>query len=512
MFRWLKKQKNAPEKAENTDAQDKKVLSKSLKNNRDTINTLFENVDTMLSREFHNARQPSIAFCIYYTDGVTDASLINEHIIKPLMLSEDIDPLHDVLTQVKNHVVMMNDVSQTCRIEKIIGSITYGDTLLLIDGCDSALLFSSKSFQLRSLSEPEGERVLSGPREGFTEGIMTNLSLIRRRLRTNNLKIRMITKGKHTNTSVAVLYMDNIVNKNILNELYRRLETVNIDGILDSNYIKEYIAERSFLGFNTVGTTERPDVVVGKLLEGRIALVVDGTPVVLTLPYLFIENFQSNEDYYMNTIYATLSRLLRIASFCFSVTIPAVYISLVAFHHEILPHALMLNFAAERMGAPLPAAVECFVMLILFDILRETGIRMPNHIGQAMSIVGALIIGQAAVEAKLVTAPMIIVVALSGLTILLVPRLTTASQVGRYACLILSSLLGFIGLMVGVAVIIVHIINLKSFGVPMLTQTDSLRFQEIKDIFIRAPWPKMLTRYKPLTDNIVRQTQNASRK
>lgn len=486
-------------------------LSTSLDDNIKLLDDLFDTVDTMLSRRFRNAGDSAASFCIYYSDGVTDAMMINEHAIKPLILSKELRAGPGLFEQIKSQIVLMNDIQETTDIQEIVNAITYGDTLLLIDGSDRALILSSKSFTLRSISEPEGEKVLSGPREGFSEGIMTNLSLIRRRLRTHHLKLHFITKGRQSSTSVCVAYLDNIVNKTILSELYRRLETIDMDAVLDSNYLNEHIAEKSVLGLSSTGSTERPDVVVGKLLEGRIAILVDGTPTALTLPYLFIENFQSSEDYYMSPIYASYSRILRIMCFFLTITVPAVFVAVVAFHHDMLPSALMLSIANGRRNVPLPAALECFVMLIVFDILREAGVRMPSHVGQALSIVGALVIGQAAVEAKLVAAPMVIVVAFAGISILMVPRLTVAGLIGRYACLLLATMLGLTGLVVGLSVILIHILNMKTFGIPYLLPTEQLRYQEVKDIFFRAPWPKMFTRISPLSRNATRTKPGPSK-
>lgn len=480
-------------------------ISNTLEDNMRIMNRLFENVDIMLSRSFENANQPDIKYCIYYSDGVVDSLLINEHIIKPLIVLDKLQPGAGLFGQIKNHIIMSNEVTESSDMAEIVSTITYGDTVLFIESCDKALLFNSKKFSLRSSEEPEGERVLSGPREGFTEGIMANLSMLRRRLRTNDFKVKLLTKGTVTQTIVCVTYMDNIVNKRILKELYRRLNAIDIDGVMDSNYIAEFIGEQSKFGFRSLGTTERPDVAVAKMLEGRIVILIDGSPVALTAPFLFIENFQSNEDYYMPSIYSSFSRILRIFCFVLTVTVPAIYISIVAYHHEIIPSSLMISITSQRANVPLPAALECFLMLIMFDVLRETGIRMPNHVGQAMSIVGALVIGQAAVEAQLVAAPMIIVVAFTGITNLLVPRLTTASLVVRYFCLILASVLGLTGLMAGLSITFVHALSMDTIGVPSFSPLKRLGFQEVKDTFVRAPWPNMIQRLWPLSPNTNRQ-------
>lgn len=486
-------------------------LTKSLADNTALFKELFLNVDLVREREFSNAANPKARFSIMYTEGVVSSEVVNLSVIRPLTEFESLNTRGGMFEQIRDSVLQNNELRDTQETEQLVKALCFGDTLLFIDGFDRAIIIGSKNFTTRGITEPEGERVLSGPREGFTETIITNLSMVRRRLLTSDLKLCMRNMGKHSSTAVCIAYMDNIVNKSILAELYRRLEGVDLDAILDGNYISEYITEQSGFGFSTVDTTERPDVVVGKLMEGRIAIFTDGSPVVLTLPYLFIECFQTSEDYYMNPIYTSFSRALRMLCFALTCLVPAIYIATVSYHHELLPSSIIINFAAHRANAPLSAATECFLMLIIFDILRETGVRMPNHVGQAMSIVGALVIGQSAVEANLVAAPVVIIVAITGITILLVPRLTTAALISRYFCLILACMLGNTGVMVGVTVLIVHVLNLKSLGVPIVLQAKRLRFQEVKDIFIRAPWPKMLTRTRILSSNTVRQKRYRNR-
>ncbi|HWQ50868.1 MAG TPA: spore germination protein, partial [Terriglobales bacterium] len=353
--------------------------------------------------------------------------------------------------------------------------------------------------------EPEGEKILSGPREGFCEALLQNLALVRRKLRTNDLKMKFQTQGRRSNTSLCVVYMESLVRPEILDELYRRLSAIDIDALLDTNYVIELISDAKWSVFRTAGYTERPDVVAGKLLEGRIAVFVDGSPVVLTVPYLFIENFQSNEDYYLGYYYTSFSRMLRIVSFFLAISVPALYIAVVAYHHEMLPNPLMLNIAVESHNVPMPAGLEAFILLIMFDILRETGVRMPLGVGQALSIVGALVVGSAAVEANLVSATMIIVTAVSGITSLLVPRMSSAVVLLRFALLLLASGFGFFGLTTGLSVLLIHMLQLESFGVLQLTPDRELRFQRLKDTAIRAPWWLMKTRPGAITKDRVRQ-------
>lgn len=405
-------------------------------------------------------------------------------------------------------MIFINDTKTTNQFKEIIAAITYGDTILFAEGAAEALILSTKNFQTRSITEPEAEKILSGPREGFTESLMINLSMVKRKLRTNELKMKFQTLGQRTGTQVCVCYIDSIVNKNILKELNRRLSRIDIDGVLDTNYITELIRENRASPFRATGYTERPDVIVGKLLEGRIAIFLDGTPAVLTVPYLFIENFQSSEDYYLSYFYTSFSRILRILGFLLTIIVPGLYITIVAYHQEMLPTALLVNIASERQSVPLPAGVEAFIMMIVFDILRETGIRMPSNVGQALSIVGALVIGQAAVTAKLVAAPMIIVVALTGITSLLVPKLNSPIIFVRIILFGLSCALGYFGLAIGLSILLVHLLNLQSLGIPQLTPTGKLQFQDLKDIAIRAPWWSMITRRKNIAQDRVRMKEH----
>lgn len=470
------------------------TLTSSYENNLLILKSLFQDDDTMQFRPLQSNRNDGLLFCIIYCDSVVDPSIIDDHILTPLMMAEKLPAGDQAADALMKKTIRINGVKKTGSVKEIVKAITYGDTLLLIKGSSQALLLSTKRFETRGITEPDSEKIISGPREGFSEALMINLSMMRRKLRTHELKMKYYTLGQRSQTQICVAYIDTLVNKNILEELWLRLRKIDIDAILDANYINELIKNNSLSPFRTTGFTERPDVVAGKLLEGRIAIFVDGTPVVLTIPYLFIENFQNSEDYYLNFYYASFSRLLRILGFILSIIVPALYIAIESYHHEMLPAPLMISIAIERQSVPLPSALEAFLLLITFDILRETGIRMPSNIGQALSIVGALVVGQAAVEAKLVAAPMIIIIAITGITSLLVPKLNPPVILLQLCLLTLASGFGFLGLIVGLAILLVHILKLQSFGISQLTSDRDLRYQTIKDTMIRAPWWQMYTR------------------
>lgn len=470
------------------------------------LKKVFEHDNPILFRELETGKGEKC--CLIFCDGLVNSQLIDDHLIRPLTQLKQLPPGEKAADILITKVFQINSVKKTRDYDEIIQGITYGDTLMVVDGINEALLFSTKCFQSRAITEPEGEKIFSGPREGFTEVMMTNLAMVRRKLRTDKLRMRYHKVGKQTNTQLCVAYLDGLVNPATLAELYRRLGLIDIDGVLDANYITELIRDNAWSPFRSIGYTERPDVVAAKLLEGRVAVFVDGTPVVLTLPYLFIENFQSNEDYYLSFYYTSFSRVLRILSFFITAMLPAIYIATVAYHQEMLPAPLIISIARERQNVPLPAALEAFIMIIIFEILKETALRMQTHVGQALSIVGALVLGQAAVEAKLVAAPMIIVIAMTGITSLLVPKMNASILIIRLGILLLASCFGFLGVIIGFALILTHVLSLRSFGLWQLASDHKINYQKFKDTVIRAPWYQMILRPKQIAMNVVRQKAN----
>lgn len=512
IFKPLKKSKNKDKIIQNSISElspptKTNDISSSLKENISLLENLFKDDDTFVTRHIKNANN-SAHFFIAYCDGVVNSQVINDYIIKPLVNSNLPGTKKSTANEIIENVVLVSEATKSNDIKKIIESITYGDTILFTEGLAEAIILNSKFFTTRSITEPDAEKILSGPREGFTEGLMTNLSLIRRKLRTNELKIKSYTLGERTKTQMCICYIDGIVNKNVLKELYKRLDKIKMDGVLDTNYITEQIRDNTYSPFRTTGYTERPDVVVAKLLEGRVALVLDGTPVVMTIPYLFVENFQSNEDYYLSYYYTSFQRILRFVSYFLTISVPAIYIGAFAFHLETMPPQLMVSIASERISVPLPAALETYLMLIVFDILKEAGMRMPSNAGQALSIVGALVIGQAAVSAKLVAAPMIIIVAIVGITNLLVPKMNASIILIRFTLLTFACIFGLTGVVLGLSALLVHLLNLESFGVPVMSSLNNFKFQDVKDTVVRSPWQTMIKRPPELADDKIRMNND----
>ncbi len=474
-------------------------LDGSLLHDLDMFTEIFNDDDTLIIRRFQNERDEALKFCVIFIDGMVNNETINENIMQPVIRAATAIHDDETIEKIKDIVIAANDVKMTSDVGKLTDAIVRGDTVFLADGSSRGLIISTKGWQTRSIEEPPSERLIVGPREGFVESLLMNLSLIRRRLATNDLKFKLITMGVRSRTKVCVCYLDSIVNKKILKEVYKRLSTIDTDIILDTEYIREYIRDHPFSPFLSNGSTERPDVVAANIMEGRIAIMVDGSPVALTVPYLFVENFQSNEDYYVAFPLASVNRLLRIAGFWISISIPGIYTALVTYHQEAIPTPLLLSISAARQGVPFPTIVEVILLTIVFEMLRDAGVRMPSNLGQALSIVGALVLGSASVEAKIVSAPIVIIVSVAAITGLMVPKLTGAVVALRPVLLLLSAFLGLYGYMCGFIGILIHLCSMRSFGIPYMVHITALEAHEMKDTAIKAPdWyfkyrPKLIT-------------------
>jgi spore germination protein KA len=462
-------------------------LGKSVDDNVFQFKRAFRDDDTFMFKFFTNMEQDDARFCILYINGMVDEKLIESNILQPIIQGTLPKNSKGNLEAILNQVILSNDAEKLYDTSKMIERIIQGDSLLLMDNCSEALIISTKGWQSRSISEPEAEKTLRGPREGFVEPILVNLSMIRRKLKTPDLKFKFMTLGVQSKTKVSICYIDGIVNQKILSEVFERLGKIDIDGAIGSGYLTELIKDSPYSPFKTIGSTERPDVAAAKLLEGRIIVVVDGSPVAMTLPFLFEEYFQANEDYYINYYFSSISRVLRILGFVITITSPAIYVALMTFHQEMLPTPLIISIFAARQGIPFPTIVETIAMLLVFELLREASIRMPSNIGQALNIVGVLVLGQAAVQAKLVSAPVIIVVALSGITGLMTPRIKGPVLLLRLLLVIISGFIGLYSFIVGIMALVLHLCTIRSFGVPYMMSFSSLEAEDLKDTAIRAP-------------------------
>lgn len=482
-----------------------KKLSPYIDENIAYIKKIFENDHILRSR---NITLPCRQKCaLFFFDGMVNNEILNESTVRPLLTFSGNFTEEKAQFSVE-HILFTAESSVTENVSDMLRSLMYGDTLIIFDGDTHAVTVNTKGWRTRGISEPCDERVLEGPREGFDEAVMLNMAMIRRKLPTPDLKAEYVQAGRRTDTRMFICYLESVVNRTALKELKKRISEIDIDGILDSNYINELINSNRFSLFKTAGTTERPDIVAARLLEGRVALFVDGTPVVLTLPYLFSENFQSDDDYYQNYIVAFSGRIMRYICFFLSLSLPGLYLALVTHHKQLVPTSFFITVASSRQGVPFPSLLECLLLILVFEMLRETGLRVPQSMGHALSIVGGLVIGQAAVEAKIVSAPMLIVVAASGIAGLMVQKLKSAIFYGRIIIVLLGNFFGLFGCFVGVTALFSVIFSLSSFETDYTQSLDNISFQSLKDTVIRAPFYKMITRPQRLSKNKIRQKRS----
>lgn len=478
-------------------------LKTSLQQNIQTIENAVGKSSDIITREIRIGKQGNIKAGIIFTDGLTDTNALQNFILETLMLDlneidlqEKASPGQNLLSVLKDVAMTVGEIKEITNLEVILTSLLSGDTIFLIDGYAEVLVISNKQWIERGVTEPTAQTVVRGPREGFNENLRVNTALIRRRIKDSNLRIESKEIGTRTKTNVAIIYIQDIADDKIVEEVRLRLDRIHVDGILESGNVEEFIQDSTYSPFSTVFNSERPDVVAAALLEGRIAIVVDGTPFVLLVPALFVQFFQSPEDYYERNIIGSLIRILRFVAFGISLLAPSVFIAITTFHQSMLPPSLLISLAAQREGVPFPAFVEALIMEITFEILREAGIRMPRSIGSAMSIVGAFVIGTAAVEAGLISAMMVIIVSITAITSFVPPSYEMAISVRmiRFIFMVLAAIFGIFGIVVGLIVFILHLCSLRSFGIPYMSPIAPFNISSQKDTFIVLPIWKMITR------------------
>lgn len=471
-------------------------ISGSLKSDIELFEKIFEKDSVLRIKELKARRGKSLDCAVVYIDGMTDSDQLNEAVIRPLLTLDVKCESKSVAEYIEKQLLFANDTKLMSRVSDILTSVLYGEALILTDGSSQAVVADVKGWRTRGISEPQDERVQQGPREGFEEAALLNLAMLRRKLQTPDLCCENMRVGRRTGTSVYICYLDTLASPEVVSEVKKRISEIDIDGILDSNYLTEQIRDAKGSLFKTCGSTERPDTVAARLLEGRVAIVVDGTPSVVTVPYLFSESFQADEDYYLSFWVSSAGRILRYVCFFLAISIPSVFVALTVFHSELLPTSLVTVNAQLRSGVPFSPFTECIILIFVFEILREAGVRMSQGFGHTLSIVGGLVVGQAAVEARIISTPMLITVALSGIAGLMLPRLKGAVFYLRLILLLLGAYFGLLGYISGVFLTAAHIFSLTSFGCDYTVSLNKADFQSLKDTFFRASWENM--RKRPL--------------
>jgi spore germination protein KA/spore germination protein len=433
-------------------------------------------------------------------DGLVNTDSLNDALEALMVLEKGVESVEDIMKT----TLPVSQLTPADNFGDLLLGILGGDTALFVGDESKAILMGIRGPEKRSVAEPETESVVRGPREGFVENLRTNTSMIRRKLKTPRLKMRSMTLGAETNTSIVIGYMEDLADPAMVEEVVNRLKKIKVDSILESGYIEEFIQDSAFSPFPQVQYTERPDVVVAALLQGRVAIITDGTPFVLLVPFVFSQIMQASEDYYERFQIATLVRWLRYLFLILSLTTPAFYVAILTFHQDLLPTTLLLSVAAARESIPFPAVVEALILEVTFEALREAGIRLPKAVGSAVSILGALVIGQSAVQAGIVSAPMVIVVSITGIASFTIPKFNGAIAVRmlRFVFLFAGALFGVYGILIVALIMLGHLAGLRSFGVPYLSPLGPLSSADLRDTLVRAPWWAMTNRpeFLPLQD------------
>ncbi|NMA85930.1 MAG: spore germination protein [Tissierellia bacterium] len=454
------------------------MLSKKLDINKNEIINIFNSTSDLILHEFKTQKNIHVMVC--YIEGFIDRSILDRDIIKPII--SNLENSRDIKS-----VLFVSNMEKEMELENIAEKLNYGNIALFIDGINYAYTINLNNWEKRSIEEPQAEAVVRGPKEGFIEDISTNKAMLRRRIRSSDLVFEDYIIGKQTKTKISIAYLQGIVNEDVLNEVKNRIGKINIDGILESGYIQQLIEDNPESLVSTIADTQKPDVVVGKILEGRVAVFCDGTPHVLTMPKVFIEDIQTSEDYYLRPYFATFLRNLRVFSLFLSIVLPGLYVALQTFHQEMIPTVLLITMAGAREGVPFPAIIEAILMTLMLELIKESGIRLPKAVGSAVSIVGALVLGQAAVEAGIVSAPMVIIVAATAIAEFAVPSLTDAVVIYRFILILLGGFMGLYAMICGLVIIIVQIISLDSFGISYGFPLAPTNKQGLKDSIIRFP-------------------------
>ena len=443
------------------------------------IKNAYSDSDDLIVKNF-DVNLGAAAVC--YLDGFVDKDILTRDVLSSLTGTTLSVPVYDSLKNLPFPEVI--DVS--VELGDVLSHIAKGDVVLLIDGAEGCFCFPLRQTVMRGITEPPTESVLRGPREGFIEDIKANTTLIRRKIKSEKLVITNMSVGEQTHTSVAVCYIDGIADKTIISTVKERISKIKTDGILDSYYIEQYLCENKYSLFTQVGSSEKPDVVAAKLLEGRIAIIVDGSPSVLTVPFLLFEAMQDAYDYYSNDWRASLIRIFRIIGMLLTIFLPAAYVAFETFHFHLLPLKFLITLLNATNGIPFPPQIEILLVLLLFEILNQASIRMPRFLGISLSIVGAIVLGDTAVKAGLISSPAVLIIALSSIGIFCVPSQVNVISMLRTIFVCIAAVLGLYGLLIATIMTVCYIVSINNYGTPFAAPFAPIVSSDLKDGLLKS--------------------------
>lgn len=492
-----------------------KPLFSALSDNQDALEQMFTNCADIVLRNFTISNEKIPALLIFIKE-IANEEKISNFIIKPLMeLNSPVSKelcTNMFIEKLINEDLKSSDIEVAITFGQAVNTILTGNTLLVVDGYKEGVRISTRGRKYREIHEPTTEGTLTGPKEGFTESIATNTVLIRDRIITSKLKVEKYVVGRVSKTNLNLMYIEGIVNPELVENIRSKIQNIDIDGVLGSQYIEELIVDNPKTIFPLINRSERPDKIAADLLEGRIAILVEGTPFVLIAPGVFVQFMQTSEDYYQNYFFASFMRMVRYILLIISFISPGVYLAAITFHQELLPTDLAYSIASARKGVPFPAFLEILLMALMFEAFREAGVRLPKQIGQSVSIVGALIIGESAVAAKLVSPATVIIIAVTGVSSFTIPShdFSQCIRMLVFPIILLGGSLGLYGVMLGSVVILIHLASLDSFGVPYLASFAPFSLKDMKDAMIRTSRRNMNERPSFLNITNMKRKNNRS--
>lgn len=431
---------------------------------------------------------------ITFIDGMVDTKGISEYVVKPLaeksqLCKEKTDT--EVIDLIAHGLIHSPNLATRTNINDAISDILTGSCAVVFDHATTAVTFRTMALEQRSITESTTENASKGAKDAFVESLRVNTATVRSKIKSQKLVIEETTVGRQTRTNIAVVYLDGIVNQNIVDEVKKRLSGIDIDGVIAPGFIEEYIIDKRFTAFPQILATERPDKFCTSLLDGRVGLIIDGTPIAYDVPAVLNQFLRTVDDYSQNFWLATLLRMLRYACLMLTLFLPAFYIAITTFHQEMIPTELALSIVSSKEGVPYPTFLEVIFLQVAFEIILEAGLRLPKNIGQTISIVGALVVGEAAVNAKLISPAVVVIVALTVISSFTVPAqdLSNAIRLWRFILIFSSSIIGLFGIGIGALLLLFDLASIETYGVPYLSPFAANEGKNLDDSIIRMPLP-----------------------
>lgn len=453
------------------------------------LRSRLHNSDDLVIQQ-HSAGGVQLAVVMF--EGLVSNMQVSRFLLAPLAKTPaDVDTPQEVLDYLRHGMMAASDQKEARTYGEVINFAMSGFAVVVVDGMQAAVVLGYQGFATRGISEPSSENNLKGSHEGFCEAIVINVSMVRRRIKSPMLTVESMKIGGISNTSVKLLYLSGVASQQMVDQVRLRLSAVKVDMLIDSGCLRPFLDDRKFSLFSGTGSTERPDTLCAKIGEGRVAVMVDGTPFALIVPYLFAEHFQTMDDYSQRPYFATFIRTLKLLSFLATVLLPGYYVGVISFHPELIPEVLLDSFVRSVVYTPLPAMGEALIVFVLYELLREAGLRLPRPIGHAISIVGGLVIGDAAVTAGLVGLPMVILIAITAVSSFVVPSLYEPVTVLRFTFILVGGTLGLFGVYLGFGLLLINLCSLKTLGIPITAPVSPFDSHAMRDVLVRAGWKKL---------------------